>query len=215
MIPMKCEPLATALALVDGDEVTWLPSDAVARPGLPLLSQSAEGWAGLWWFCLTDAAGARQYAYVHSFSQRQALCILSPERHQPTCFFALLECIIRLTRRDLYDHLHCLSCLLFAPLPRPPCTVAIELCAVGNTPPVRPTVIHRPLSLEDGVLWDGLLGLGLATALELWHALLLERPVLLISSVPPLLVAASEALLTLLQPFEWAGTFPIIPNPSP
>ena len=48
--------------------------------------------------------------------------------------------------------------------------------------------------------------LGMSNVLVLWHALLLERPVLLVSDAVPLLASACEALLLLLHPLRWECT---------
>ena len=195
-----------AICLVDGDAVYFLPESG-SRPGLPSLI-NASSWAGTWWFCLTDAFGARQYAYVTSrLDGDRALCILSKER-SPTAFFHLLEACVSLARNiDDGLALRALVRLLCSSLPRPTPGVTLRLEL-----PAGVCVTLPSSDVDDELLWDGLVALGLSAALEAWHALLFERPVLLLGDTAPLLTAACDVLILLRKPLSWDGTYvPALP----
>ena len=63
------------------------------------------------------------------------------------------------------------------------------------------------------MMWDLLHCVGVDGVLTLWHALLLERSVLLVSDTPALLGASCEALRALLHPLRWECTYvPLLPR---
>ena len=202
--------LIDALCLLHGDAVSWLPDSSVARPGLSSLLANSS-WIGKWWLCLTDAFGSRQYAYVlrlddGASEQAVHLCILSSER-KPTAFFEVLEAIsAEALHRPAGTCLRSLLRVLAGALPAsgPGTSLRLELPTTSISMP--------PADADDALLWDGLLALGLSDALELWHALLFERSVLLLSDHSALLTAACDALLLLREPLRWEGTYvPYLP----
>ena len=176
--------LIDALCLLQGDTAaSWLPDESVARAGLPSLLASPS-WTGKTWFCLTDAFGSRQYAYALRLDggspaqQVVHLCILSCER-KPSVFFEMLDAIASEAFRAPGSPalLRPLLRLLSGGLPgaAPRASLRLELPTARITVP--------PAGTDDALLWDGLVALGLADTLELWHALLFERPVLLVSDL--------------------------------
>jgi len=207
---MVLAKLIDALCLLHGDAVSWLPDGSVARPGLSSLLANSS-WIGKWWLCLTDAFGSRQYAYIlrlddGASEQAVHLCILSSER-KPTAFFEMLEAIsAEALHRPAGTCLRSLLRVLAGALPpsAPGASLRLELPTTSISVP--------PADADDALLWDGLLALGLSDALDLWHALLFERSVLLLSDHSALLTAACDALLLLREPLRWEGTYvPYLP----
>jgi hypothetical protein len=104
------------------------------------------------------------------------------------------------------EHLRSLLRVLAGALPpaAPGASLRLELPTTSISVP--------PADADDALLWDGLLALGLSDALDLWHALLFERSVLLLSDHSALLTAACDVLLLLREPLRWEGTYvPYLP----
>ena len=195
------------------------PESPTLRQQLPLFVGAASGTSALWSFVLTDESGMRQFVFVAA-EGTLSVCMVSSSR-QPTPLLALLASIIKRAAGDGtpqdgsqgrdWHLLRALPILCGALLPPPP-GAELELrlwdgrrCRFGAP--------AAPMPAADGLLLDVLSVLGLEQTLRVWCALLLERPVLLISDCVPLLSAAAEGLVALLAPLRWEGTYvPVLPS---
>ena len=150
--------------------------------------------------------GARVVSRARCYRRRSATCSStccapSPANGDATAAPGAEASLLRVLRA--------LPCLV-APTPR----VALRLelprggggCVFGA-----PTAGHPPPA--DAMMWDLLHCVGVDGVLTLWHALLLERSVLLVSDTPALLGASCEALRALLHPLRWECTYvPLLPR---
>ena len=208
-----------ALAVVEAGEVLAVhPESATLRQQLPLFVGAASGISALWSFVLTDESGGRQFVFVAA-EGTLSICMVSRSR-QPTPLLTLLASLIK---RAAGGHtpqdgsqgreqqlLRAMPILFGALLPPPP-GAELELRLWDGTI-CRFGAPAAPLPAADGLLLDVLSVLGLEQTLRVWCALLLERPVLLLSDCVPLLSAAAEGLVALLAPLRWEGTYvPVLP----
>jgi hypothetical protein len=217
--PMR---LVTSIALaVEGEATLWVPNATSARAGLELFLDGDEPVGAAWWFCLTDALGERLHCYCKRLAKDVVLCLISPAM-QPTPFLSLLDGIVELSKR-----FSIITSSSRGSRPTPPLlrSTLLALCSIAlRQPPagmcLRVVGLNLPIGAlsfshtraPDGLFWEALVTLNLGTTLDLVVALLLERPVLLLSDCAPLLSACCEALLTLLAPLKWQGTYvPILP----
>lgn len=204
--------LVDALALVvDGDSSTWLPVGS-CRSGLSTFLRPAPPHSKQWWFVLTDEEGSRLYAFASRLGMQTDCHLLILTRWcRPSPFFALLTALKRVASSE--GHGYRLSALLrmICALHLPPPHVALVVEASVFRP--SNSAGATPHGVSDPLLWDGLVALGLELALEAWLALLLERPVCVLSDSPALAAAVCDALLLLRGPFEWVGIYvPALPD---
>ena len=146
-------------------------------------------------FALTDDTGSRLFVYVHKEGDI-SFCAVSVQQQQ-TPLFSLLASVIQLAAlgesSNLLSTAIQLLCRHLAPpsvgtalrVAFTPAGVCNLACQVGANAPA------SQLPAADELLYDVIGCLGLSQALEAWAALLLERPVLLLSS----LLAAPARLL--------------------
>ena len=232
------QPLIEAIALLRGKTVELTPDlpGSQLKSQLPLFLTQATGEEErqlsappprFVLFVLTDGNGRQLFVYAVVFGcaagEVAALCVVSRARCYPTPFRDVLVHLLRTaspsangdataapgTEASLLRVLRALPCLV-APTPR----VALRLelprggggCVFGA-----PTAGHPPPA--DAMMWDLLHCVGVDGVLTLWHALLLERSVLLVSDTPALLGASCEALRALLHPLRWECTYvPLLPR---
>ena len=189
-------------------------------------------------FVLTNESGHQLYVYTLVFSCHAdedqsaeaadscALCLLSQLRcHTP--FRAVLDWLVRTACLPVAGPGDCqpqlqvaLETLLQVQAPTPRIELRLEFCCNESSDSQGPKAGavfagcqpgHPPPA--DEALWDLLQCLGVQNVTRLWHALLLEQLVLLISDTVPLLFVACEALLTLLHPMRWEHTYvPFLPR---
>ena len=200
--------LISAAALVEGSTTMWLPADAPRHNVALFLSDG--GWRGATWFVLTDEKGCRLYVYTCRLDAPgdglppSTICILS-RACQPAPFLALIAAIVELARSGAAAvraplRLLCSGALQ---LPPPGMQLCVDLPGAGDAPCTFSSSALQP----DALLWDGCVALGVGALLEAWHMLLTERQVLLLSDNAPLLSAACDALLVLLAPLPWEGSY--------
>ena len=232
------QPLIEAVALLRGKSVDCHPDlpGSQLKSQLPLFLTQATGEEErqlsappprFVLFVLTDGNGRQLFVYAVVFGcaagEVAALCVVSRARCYPTPFRDVLVHLLRTAspsangdataapgaEASLLRVLRALPCLV-APTPR----VALRLelprggggCVFGA-----PTAGHPPPA--DAMMWDLLHCVGVDGVLTLWHALLLERSVLLVSDTPALLGASCEALRALLHPLRWECTYvPLLPR---
>lgn len=197
--------------LEHGRNSIWLPATAASRS----ISIFLEGQRGFYYFILTDEYGVRVAAYCYSAAHGNesghapTVCILSKLR-QPTVFLSAAAHLVSLAQHGGNVGRALRYLLELRNLQRPPLNVALRLSNVRDGAEL---VVHSDDACDGVLLWEAFVALGLHAALELWTALLLERPVLLLSDTTPLLAAACDALIALLSPLRWEGTYvPILPS---
>lgn len=205
------------MALVSGGETVSAPERKQLDTQLPLFLRDLPSIIGraprFLFFTLTDEAGRHVYVYALQFAEAasgaegSALCLLST-LCCPTPFRSLLlqlstaaATVGKRKEDELAAAMRTLSSLC-APTPRVPLCIGLADFRSCVFPAATPG--HPPPADEH--LCAVLHRLGMSNVLVLWHALLLERPVLLVSDAVSLLASACEALLLLLHPLRWECT---------
>jgi hypothetical protein len=201
--------IVETVALVSGSGgVVSIPASAAAQLSsqLPLFVGECSGSSDFFWFVLTAETGERLHVYALSLAGADAtLCLLS--RHcAATPLFSLLAALAR--------HPAPLLPLLLSLL-QPPPGLRLQVSLPSELEPpvafVAPPAGFPPTA--DPLHWEVILALGISPLLSVMHALLLERPILLISENVPLLSTAIAALLRLCFPLTWEATLvPVLPE---
>ena len=192
--------LLRALAVADADELVIYRDSAVLRKQLPLFLGAAVTPNSLacccYSFALTNDTGSRLYVYVLKEGSVSFCAITAQEQQTP--LFALLASLIQLAAADasagLLERAVQLLCDALLP-PSPGTALRIVLPALGSCRLECQLGANAPagqLPAADELLFDAISALGLSQALEVWGALLLERPVLLLSDCVPLLSATAH-----------------------
>ena len=203
--------IVEAVALVRAQTVVSIPASSAAQLSsqLPLFVGECDGsceGGRFYWFVLTAESGERLHVYALSLAGADGtLCLLSRHCSAPP-FFSMLAALTRKPKTLLPPLLSLLQ-------PPPGMRLRISLPA-EPMPPI--DFIASPAGYPptaDPLHCEILLALGISPLLSVVHALLLERPTLLISDSVPLLSTAIAALLRLLYPLKWEATLvPILPE---